>query len=144
MISLRIKKKFKVVLVEDDLMYAKSMEHFLSRNFEIDIDVFNTGKEAIFHLQNTPTPPDLILLDFNLGDMDSDEIVEFIKKKKIRSKIIVVSGQTNKEVVSKLYKMGIFEYLPKGDFVTKSISTSMTYLLEKYHSGNNFFRFVFS
>ena len=57
--------------------------------------------------------PDIILLDLNIPRVSGLEILEFLKKEEMKTRVIVVSCQEEFDVVKKAMKLGAYDYLRK-------------------------------
>ena len=57
--------------------------------------------------------PDIILLDLNIPRVSGLEILEFLKKEEMQTRVIVVSCQEEFDVVKKAMKLGAYDYLRK-------------------------------
>ena len=101
----------KIFIVEDDKFYAGILEYHLSLNPEIEIEVFNSGKECI---ENLYKKPDLITLDFSLPDMSGIEVLKRIKLFNAALPIIIISGQEDIAIAVTLLKEGVYDYLIKN------------------------------
>ena len=75
----------------------------------------------------------LVFLDYQFPDGDAFDMLNFIKKKDIQVPLIVLSGQGDELVVSRLFKAGVTDYLPKTFLNKKSLGDSISFSLEKYH-----------
>lgn len=58
---------------------------------------------------------DLFILDINLPDGNGADIVELLKSNNQSAKIIVVSGEINPSIISRLKKLGVDGVYDKGD-----------------------------
>ena len=76
-----------------------------------DIDIAYSGEETIKKLKENKYP--LILLDYDLQDMTGFDVINFMRKNKIDTKIIMISGHTKTELKSRAYNMGVYKFIPK-------------------------------
>ncbi len=100
-----------ILIIEDD-KFAQSviLNTLANGGFEI-AGHSNTGKEGIDMAEEYA--PDIITLDYMLPDMSGFEILKVMKRKKIRSKVIVVSALQDSFIIDECRSMGIFDYLVK-------------------------------
>ena len=124
----------KIFIVEDDKFYAGILEYHLSLNPEIEIEVFNSGKECI---ENLYKKPDLITLDFSLPDMSGIEVLKRIKLFNAALPIIIISGQEDIAIAVTLLKEGVYDYLIKTEDVKGRLWNIVTNLKEKLTIDSN-------
>ncbi|MCH9609226.1 MAG: Protein-glutamate methylesterase/protein-glutamine glutaminase [Chlamydiales bacterium] len=120
-----IPEKSRVIMVDDDHDLCEVISYAL-RNHGFQIDVFNTGEDAIHYFSQLEKLEDntLVILDRILPDRDGLTLLHLIREKfpgKIKA-IFLSSLSTEKDVLAGL-KMGALDY------VTKPFSVSV--LLQK-------------
>lgn len=72
-------KKLTVLLAEDDLDDQELLcEAFQKINPEIELLSYTTGKKLLATLKNMDVTPDLIILDYNIPEMNGAEILKEI------------------------------------------------------------------
>jgi len=112
---------FSVFLVDDDKMFLSSLKNTLDSEFKSNIEVstFNTGEDC---LKNINGKPDIIVLDYFLGDgeqstaMDGIKVLKEIKKDDYRDIIVIMlSGQDKLQVALDSIKNGAYEYVSKSE-----------------------------
>ena len=81
---------FKVFIVEDDEWYQRMLEYHIQMNPDNRVEAFSTGKELV---QNLYKKPDLITLDYTLGEEKADELIGKIKNFDPDIPIVIISGQ---------------------------------------------------
>lgn len=84
-------KKYKTLIVEDDIELAELVAEFLNR-YEFVCTMVSTGAEAIDIINKQP--PELILLDIMLPDTDGNTIFRKIQKNYF-GKVIMLSALTD-------------------------------------------------
>ena len=103
----------KIFVVEDDLIFAKSIKYYLSLDHDNDIEHFSNGKDA---LSNKYKNPDLIILDYNLPGMNGMEVMKGFHKYNNKTFVILMSAQNDIKIAVNLMKEGAFDYYVKdGD-----------------------------
>ncbi len=106
-------KKFKKVLVVDDILYVvKSISKILREEGFFVITALS-GNEAFDKF--IKYAPDLITIDQKLPDMSGIQLVEKIRKHNIepQPKIIFISGVQDKEEIKSILQLEINNYLLK-------------------------------
>src|SRR5690606_36102653 len=84
----------------------------------------SSGEEAISELP--ALQPDVILMDIMMGGMRGIEATRWIKEQDASNKVILISSEINKELVTAGIQCGIDGYLPKDvdvDVLAKAIRT---------------------
>lgn len=102
------------VMIIDDSSTIRVAEKkiLLSEGFEVTMEAEN-AKDALDKLKHTQSPPDIILLDFEMPNMNGLDLLKSIKSLGIKSKIIVVTSYSNKGVLSEFLKLGVNGYIVK-------------------------------
>lgn len=106
-----------IFIVEDNMMYLKSMQFFLKERFpETEIAIFPLGELCIHNLHLNP---DFIILDYFLDTKFSKaanglEMIRKIRAKKIKAKIIVLSSQDKIGVAVEAVENNQCSYVAKG------------------------------
>lgn len=102
----------KIFIVEDNKLYAKTLQHQLSLNPENEVEVFGSGKELFSSLHHKP---DLITLDYRLPDMTGDQVLSKVKEQLPNTPVIMVSGQEDIVTAVDLLKEGAYDYIVKNE-----------------------------
>ena len=111
-------KPFRIFVVEDDEWYNRLLVHNLSLNPDYDIESFTTGKEC---LDNLHKAPDLITLDYRLPDIKGLEMLKKIKSENEDIQVILISEQSEIEVVVELLKYGAYDYIVKSNDIRERL-----------------------
>ncbi len=111
-------KPFKIFVVEDDEWYNRLLVHNLSLNPDYDIESFTTGKDC---LENLNKAPDLITLDYRLPDIKGLEMLKKIKAENEDIQVILISEQSEIEVVVELLKYGAYDYIVKSNDIRERL-----------------------
>lgn len=102
----------KILVVEDEKPIAKAMELKLNGSgFEAKV-AFN-GKEALELLKKEKF--DLVILDLIMPEMDGFETLVEIKKRGIKTKVIVSSNLSQEEDFKKSKQLGAVDFFIKSD-----------------------------
>lgn len=102
-----------VLIVEDEILARLGLHQLLEwekLGFVLLEDALD-GEEAMRSICDHE--PDIILLDLNIPKVDGLKILEFIREKRIESKVIVISCNEEFDVVKEAMKLGAFDYLRK-------------------------------
>lgn len=101
------------VLVIDDDLYQHKLVDTLLGDANLELSFATSGTEALATLRKGR--PDLILMDFNLPDIDGVETTRRLKTAPSSATIpvIMITGQSGKEVVVDSLKAGASDFLVK-------------------------------
>jgi two-component system, sensor histidine kinase and response regulator len=105
-------KKSTILIVDDMTENLDFLYEILNKDFEIQ--VATNGKRALELLKDNE-PPDLILLDIEMPEMDGYETIQQLKKNpKMKDlPVIFLTGKTKVEDIIKGFKIGGQDYIAK-------------------------------
>jgi len=104
---------------EDDL---KTIKALLTE--QDDFHITNTGKDGYDALKSAMTQrPDIIIMDFNLPDIDSPDLAPIIKRNSPSTALIVLCSHNEQEYVAKVLNAGISGYLLRQDGFDNLVSS---------------------
>ena len=101
----------KVFVVEDDAIFGKTIQFSLEKEEDFDVALFTNGADLIKNLHQNP---DIVVIDYNLPDMNGLEILQRVKGYNDAIVPIILSGQDEVQVVVQAYKMGAKDYILKS------------------------------
>ena len=141
----------RIFIVEDDLLFAKTIRYILTLNPDHEVYVCKTGKECLdlLHLN-----PHIVSLDYSLPDMTGDDVLKRIKAHNPDIGVIILSGQQDVATAVGLLQKGADDYLTKDEankerlfniveklkkriFLQKEVETLKEELSERYQSNEN-------
>ena len=99
-----------ILLVDDDKEYCKAMAKMLERS-GYSITVAADGRQALDFLSEKPF--DLILSDLRMPRVDGIELMDEIRRKRIKTTVVFLTGYGEVESYMDLMNKGAFEYLNK-------------------------------
>lgn len=120
-------QKTRVLIVDDDGSMAKYLQAYLSRrNFDVSTAV--SGEEAIrlFRVYD----PNLVLLDLAMPGLGGIDTLERMKQIKPDVSVIMLSAQSNPEMIFKASKLGADDYISKP-FEPKELEIRIGKVLDK-------------
>lgn len=116
-----------ILIVEDSAPQARLYQQYL-KNESFNLSIVSTGVAMQKFVKTTP--PDLILLDYRLPDMDGLNILNWMKKEKFNCFVIVITAHSSIDVAVDMMRSGADDFLEKP--VTASrLKTSVKNLLER-------------
>ncbi|MBU2644014.1 sigma-54 dependent transcriptional regulator [bacterium] len=116
---------FSVYLVDDDASIRKGIGFGLRKYYQIK--TFACAGDAIEAIRSEP--PDLVLLDIGLPDMNGIEALKIIKSMDSRILVIMITGFEDVKTVISAMKLGAYDYIIKPvelEPVKNSIDNSLS------------------
>jgi len=104
--------KYKIYIVEDDIVYGEMLKYFLSLNEDYEVTRFTNAKDVLANLHKKP---DLVTLDYSLPDATGEAVLRKIKEADAGIAVIVLSGQKDITKAIELFKNGANDYIVKDD-----------------------------
>ena len=104
--------KFKIFIVDDDPWYGEILEYNLSLNPDYELERFLTAKDF---LASITKKPDLVTIDYSMGDINGRDLLKRIKSFDANIPVIVISGQKDITTAIELLKSGASDYFVKDD-----------------------------
>ncbi len=99
-----------ILLVEDDISLAEGLQQALNHE-GITVNHVARGKEAI-HVVDT-FPPDIMLLDLGLPDIDGLEVIKAVRSKKLTTPILILTARNSVQDTVSGLDCGADDYLAK-------------------------------
>jgi len=99
-----------VLLVEDTLSLAAIYREYLKEE-AIDVRAVATGKDAMASI--SASPPDLVLLDLKLPDMDGEEILRWIVSEDFPTSVIIITAHGSVDIAVDMIRQGAADFLEK-------------------------------
>ena len=106
----RFDKSVSILVVDDDERARESLSALLKRQWE-DITEAEDGEVAISLIQQRQFK--IIILDLNMPKKSGDQVLAFIKEKKIDTTVIVLSGETSINKVTEAVRLGAYDIFKK-------------------------------
>jgi diguanylate cyclase (GGDEF)-like protein/PAS domain S-box-containing protein len=106
----RFDKSVSFLVVDDDERARESLSVLLKRQWE-DITEAEDGEVAISLIQQRQFK--IVILDLNMPKKSGDQVLAFIKEKKIDTTVIVLSGETSINKVTEAVRLGAYDIFKK-------------------------------
>ena len=128
----------KILLIDDHKLIKIGIKVLLEDNKDVDvIDDCSSKKEFLEKIDNETY--DLFICDISLPDGSGYDILEIVKERKIKTKIIILSMHEDKSYIKKAFKLGASGYVTKStaheeilQAIDKVMVKNEIYLNEKY------------
>ena len=99
-----------ILLVEDTLSQAAIYREYLGKE-PVEVRAVATGKDAKASIASSP--PDLVLLDLKLPDMDGGDILRWIVEQDFPSAVVIVSAHGSVDIAVDMIRQGAVDFLEK-------------------------------
>ncbi|MBD3219094.1 MAG: diguanylate cyclase [candidate division Zixibacteria bacterium] len=122
----------RMLLIEDDPQDFKALKGKFNKYPGIKISHASSMREGLDKIMSENF--EVILLDYSLPDGDGLKFLTELRSLQKEIPVIVISGQGDEIIASRVIQMGAYDYLPKpaigdGEILVRSIAT----VLEKSH-----------
>ena len=99
-----------ILLVEDTPSLARLYNQYLEGE-DLTVKAVETGKQALKEL--SANPPDLVLLDLRLPDMDGLDILKEIRARELPCEVVVITAHGSINVAVEAMRAGAHDFLVK-------------------------------
>ena len=118
----------KILIVEDDLVFARALKNWLEKeHFQVE---YATNAARARRMISDNGDADLILSDVRLPDGYGVEILEWLNKRDSRIPFVVMTQYAEVQSAVKAMKLGAVDYLPKP-FMPETLYTVINGLLHR-------------
>lgn len=117
-----------ILVVDDEEAIVSSLSSIL-QDEGYEVSVAKSGTEAL--KSYTADPPDLMLLDIWMPDMDGLETLRRIKEMVPNAQVMVMSGHGSIETAVKAIKLGAYDYIEKP-LSLENVTLRVKHALEQY------------
>ena len=109
----------KILIIEDDLVFARALKNWLEKeHFQVE---YATNATRARRMITDNGDADLILSDMRLPDGDGVEMLEWLNKRDSRIPFVVMTQYAEVQSAVKAMKLGAVDYLPQALYARNSI-----------------------
>lgn len=127
------KKKIKVLLVDDHPVVRKGIHTWLTGMGTVDVvDEAVNGQEAVAKVKELS--PDVVLMDVDMPKMNGLEATRIIRKDFPNTRVLILSGHTNKPMVLQIIQSGA-----QGFVLKDAPGSDIMRAIESVNNGESFF-----
>ncbi|MBK9478764.1 MAG: response regulator [Bacteroidetes bacterium] len=110
-------KKIKLFLVDDDVLFLKSLEIEFKEHADFILETYTTGEQCLLHLSHNP---DVIILDYHLDGIEKSaingiETLDRIMDFDSTIPVVILSSQDKIEVAIDCMHHKAFDYVVKSE-----------------------------
>ncbi len=102
--------KYNILVVDDDQGFLSMIQRFLL-NGGYRVDSSNTAADALEKLKESDF--DLILLDYQLPDVNAADLLDNLQTNNIVSAVVIITGHGDEKLAVEMLKKGAVDYLVK-------------------------------
>ncbi len=102
---------FPVLICDDSAIARKMVQRSLPENFASEIHLATNGQEAVQQLQDKQIA--LLFLDLTMPVLDGIGVLEAIKEQGLEVFVIVISGDIQPEMKSRVQRLGALDFIEK-------------------------------
>jgi CheY-like chemotaxis protein len=110
----------KIFLVEDDPDYALFIQKSLEKEGSYSVEIFSSGEACLKEIKNHNYPSTAII-DYFLPGMNGLALYSAIRKKNDAIQLIILSANTDANLLLDMIKQGIRKYAIKNENVMVSL-----------------------
>jgi len=100
----------KILIIDDEAYLLDLMKEILMNEGNFDVTTTTSGKEALQMLRSNF---DLVISDIRMPGVDGMDIYDYLKSKKMESRVLMVTADPYSEDVSEFLKKSKVEYIKK-------------------------------
>jgi DNA-binding NarL/FixJ family response regulator len=122
-----------IFFVDDDKMMLNLMEYTFKCREGFDVRSFLSGEAC---LENLELQPNMIVLDYYLGEGESKAMTGLDTLKKIHERngdipVVILSREKDKDLINQFLKYGAMQYVVKDDFFINTLIETVEKFFEQ-------------
>lgn len=130
-------KKINILMIDDNLNLIEMVKEYFKENENINIAYqANDGEEGIKQIEKYQNKIDLIILDLIMPNKDGIYVLNEMKKRNLKNKIIVATSYNAAEVIREVSEFGVSYYILKP-FDLSILEKRIYDIMEKENSNQN-------
>ena len=102
--------KLRLLLLDDEPIVGKTLKPALSK-VGCDVEVYENPAQALKRVDEQEF--DIIVTDIRMEGMDGIEVLDHIRKKSPRTKVIMITGYAMMETAREAMEKGAFDFISK-------------------------------
>ena len=102
----------KILVVDDAAVDRRLAGGLLEKNCHVEVDFAENGRQGLQRVLDDP--PDLVVTDLQMPEMDGLELVESIRAKRPGLPVVLMTGAGSEEIAVAALQRGAASYVPKS------------------------------
>ncbi|MBS4013969.1 MAG: response regulator [Bacteroidetes bacterium] len=103
---------YTIIIVEDDVSLNILIQRALEKVFVKSIG-FHTGNEALEYFENNDDSNKILLLDYQLFDMNGEFLIRTLKNNKKEIPFVIITGHGDEKTAVDMMRLGALDYIIK-------------------------------
>jgi DNA-binding NtrC family response regulator len=103
-------ERIEVLLLDDEPIVGKRLKPALTK-IGCDVEVFENPREALERIDQKNF--DIVVTDIRMDEIDGIEILEHVRQKAPRTKVIMITGYAMMSLARKAMEKGAFDFIAK-------------------------------
>jgi DNA-binding NtrC family response regulator len=120
--------KQRLLVVEDDALARKNLQHILERGGEYQVTAASGGAEALDLLAKQEY--DLVLTDLRMEKVDGMQVLETVRERHPQTEVIMLTAFASVDSAIEAMKLGAFHYIAKP-YKIEEVRAQVAHALEK-------------
>ena len=100
----------RIVVIDDEVLILGFLKDVLA-NEEYDVEIFSSANKAITYIDENEV--DLVITDVQMNEMTGDDILNYVKKNRPETGVIIITGFGNVSHAVRSLQKGAFDYITK-------------------------------
>jgi DNA-binding NtrC family response regulator len=102
-----------VLLVDDEETFVNVLALELRENYGYKTTVAFSGREAIDLIKNSKSAFDVILLDYNMPDLNGLNVLQWMLEEKNETPVVMLTAAGSEQIAVEALKLGAYDYVRK-------------------------------
>ena len=105
-----MESKLSIMIIDDEDLVGKRLKPALEKRGDI-VETFIDSRKALKRFDEADF--DIVVTDIRMDDIDGLEVLEYVKKRSNRTKVIMITGYATVEVAREALARGAFDFIAK-------------------------------
>ncbi len=103
-------KLLEVLLLDDEPIVGRRLKPALDK-IGCHVEIFENPREAVARIDQKDF--DIVVTDIRMEEMDGIQVLEYVQKKCLRTKVIIITGYAKVELAREAMGKGVFDFIAK-------------------------------
>jgi len=105
-----VSERLDVLLLDDEPIVGKRLKPALAK-IGCEVEVFENPREALKRIEEKDF--DVVVTDIRMDEVDGIQVLEYVRKKSPRTKVILITGYAMMALARKAMERGAFDFIAK-------------------------------